>query len=72
LHFTAPGYRVIHYFNIYNRSGNLIFSSNNYKTGWDGTFRGEPLSTGTYVWIAKGTDFTGTINIKKGAVLLLK
>jgi len=35
---------------IYNRWGELIFYSNGYNTAWDGTYKGEVVSTGDYVY----------------------
>lgn len=35
---------------IFNRWGNLVFSSTNMNEQWDGTFHGHQLPTGSYVW----------------------
>jgi gliding motility-associated-like protein len=35
---------------VYNRFGQLLFSTSNPVMGWDGTFKGQPSATGTYVW----------------------
>ncbi len=35
---------------VYNRFGQLVFSTNDPLDGWDGTFKGNPADTGTYVW----------------------
>jgi len=35
---------------IYNRWGQLIFETTDINTGWDGTFKGEPVEQGTYVY----------------------
>ena len=57
---------------IYNRSGELIFSTTNLMKGWDGTFRGEPCMTGVYVFKStyqvsttgdKNKTITGTVTI---------
>ncbi len=37
-------------FRVYNRWGQQVFYSNNYKNGWDGTFNGEPQDLGTYFY----------------------
>ncbi|MFT3911950.1 MAG: PKD domain-containing protein [Ferruginibacter sp.] len=37
-------------FRVYNRFGQLIFSTHNPLHGWDGTFKGNPVDAGTYVW----------------------
>jgi len=35
---------------IYNRWGQLIFDSPDINTGWDGTYKGQPVEQGTYVY----------------------
>lgn len=37
-------------FNVFNRSGQQVFTAANSGAGWDGTFRGQPQPIGTYVW----------------------
>ncbi|MEM8909321.1 MAG: gliding motility-associated C-terminal domain-containing protein, partial [Bacteroidota bacterium] len=36
---------------IYDRWGNLMFSSNDPKQGWNGHFKGNRASSGVYVWV---------------------
>ena len=55
---------------IYNRWGNLIFESTGYQEAWDGTYNGEPLSSGSYFYIidlnvGELKPFTGSITIIK-------
>ncbi len=57
---------------IYDRWGNKIFESENESVGWDGTYKGEPMNTGTYVWYLKGTLNDGTVLDKKGNVTLVR
>jgi len=35
---------------VYNRFGQLLFSTSNPVSGWDGFYKGAPAQTGTYVW----------------------
>ena len=35
---------------IYNRWGELIFSSSQIGEGWDGTYDGKPAPLGAYLW----------------------
>lgn len=55
---------------IFNRSGQLIFSSTGYAKPWDGTYNGKPLPIGTYYYIidTKSTLFPG----KAGDVTILR
>ena len=56
---------------IYNRNGQLLFSSNKWMQGWDGTFQGKKQPTGTYVWVAKGKNKQGEIVTDKGTFILI-
>jgi gliding motility-associated-like protein len=66
------GISVIDYFYVYNRWGQLVYSSNDPERGWDGTFAGKIQTSGTYVWMVKGRDFTGRVIAKKGTVVLIR
>ncbi|MBC7829857.1 MAG: gliding motility-associated C-terminal domain-containing protein [Chitinophagaceae bacterium] len=68
----AVGMASVDYFNVYNRYGQLVYTSNNYQPGWDGTIRGTKQPSGVYVWIVKGKDFAGNIHSKKGTVVLIR
>jgi gliding motility-associated-like protein len=65
------GISQLNYFRIYNRWGQLVFSSSDLKQGWDGAINGRVQSTATYVYIAQGTDYTGKVINKKGSVTLI-
>lgn len=43
-------------FKIFNRWGQLIYKTNDWKRGWDGTINGIPQATGVYVWFLSYTD----------------
>ena len=66
------GMRSLDYFKVFNRSGAKLFSTTQKGSGWDGTFKGSPQDPGTYVWIARGSTFTGEIIIRKGYVVLIR
>jgi gliding motility-associated-like protein len=36
---------------IYNRWGELIFSTTSVGVGWEGNFNGNPVQIGTYTWV---------------------
>ena len=36
---------------VYNRWGGQVFSTNDTNTQWDGTFKGENLENGIYIWL---------------------
>jgi gliding motility-associated-like protein len=57
---------------IFNRWGELIFRSNNIKTGWDGYFNGKLCQQDAYVWKANVTFFDGRTFNKTGSITLLR
>jgi gliding motility-associated-like protein len=66
----AVGIKSFKYFDIYNRYGQRIFNTANLSTGWDGKWKGRQMDTGTYVYLAEGTDFSGKNVIAKGTVTI--
>ncbi len=66
------GMRSLNYFKVYNRLGQLVFSTNRQKDGWDGTFNGQPQDPGVFVWMAEGVDYLGKTIFKKGSVTLIR
>jgi gliding motility-associated-like protein len=50
-------------FNIYNRWGEIIFTSDQVGEGWDGTFEGKQVPVGTYSWTIRIKDSMST-NVK--------
>jgi len=59
-------------FEVYNRWGELIFSTNQLDVGWDGTYNGTLASQGTYVYQIEVTDQLGNQFSQQGKVVLLK
>jgi gliding motility-associated-like protein len=58
---------------IFNRWGQLVFSSTNAVTGWDGGFREKPQPADTYVWqLGYNDKQTGKFHYQKGTVLLIR
>ncbi len=66
------GITGINYFNIYNRYGQLIYTTTLLNKGWDGYFNGVAQPAGTYVYTVLGTDFTGKSIFRKGTVVLIR
>ncbi len=69
---VAVGISKLEYFRIYNRWGQLVFSTSINGQGWNGKIKGKDQSSNVYVWIVKGVDFTGKEIIAKGTVTLIK
>lgn len=72
LKFIAVGMKSVDLFQVYNRYGQLIYSSNDMRRGWDGRAFGVSQPVGTYVWMIKGTDPGGVPHFKKGTVTLVR
>ena len=68
----ALGLRSVDAFRIYNRWGQMVFSTSAIGKGWDGTFGGSQQSPGTYVWYAEGTDYKYKKIYRKGYVVLIR
>ncbi|MFT3705303.1 MAG: gliding motility-associated C-terminal domain-containing protein [Agriterribacter sp.] len=65
------GITRLDFFRIYNRWGQLVFSTNDAERGWDGTVHGQVQTTSTFVFTAQGVDYTGRVITKKGIVTLI-
>lgn len=55
---------------IYDRWGELLFKTNDINVGWDGTYKGELVPAGVYVYRVTAasfenikTNYTGSINL---------
>ena len=69
---VSVGIKEFIYFKVYNRRGQLVFSTNKGKDGWDGTFKGYPQDADVYVWMAEAIDYLGKPIFKKGSVALIR
>lgn len=64
--------KTLNYFNIYNRWGQLMFSTKNSAEGWDGNFNGVKQDNAAYVWVAEGTYKSGEKFTKRGSFVLVR
>jgi gliding motility-associated-like protein len=58
-------------FSVFNRWGELVFSTKDVMTGWNGRYK-EGILPGTYVYCITYTDCMGETRIAKGTVDLLR
>ena len=66
------GIANFHYFNVYNRWGNLIFTTQDPNQGWNGMWKGAAQPVESYLWIAEGIDVNGNKIVQKGVVSLVR
>lgn len=60
------------YFSVYNRNGQLVYSTSQMGAGWDGRVSGAQQAPGTYVWAAEAVTYAGKVIDKKGYVILVR
>ena len=60
------------WFRVFNRYGEIVFETNKFMEGWDGTYKGKKQEMGNYVWILKGRGISGKVYVLKGNVVLIR
>jgi gliding motility-associated-like protein len=68
----AVGIRRIVYFSIYNRWGQLVFTTTVNKKGWDGKINGRTQDSNVFVWMVSAEDYEGRPIFQKGTVTLIR
>jgi gliding motility-associated-like protein len=66
------GIKKFEYFRVYNRWGQLVFSTTTNGQGWDGKVAGREQGSNTFVWVVKGIDYLDKSFFKKGTVTLVR
>lgn len=66
------GIKELLIYQIYNRWGELVFETNDLKTGWDGNYKNQPQAMDTYIYIIKALGYNDQIIEKKGNITLLR
>lgn len=57
---------------IFNRWGELLFSSQDYTQGWDGRYKGQLCEGGTYTYVFKYTGLNRKKYTKSGGITLVR
>lgn len=62
---------------IFDRWGNQLFEAQNFQAGnqnigWDGTYRGRPMSAGVYIYQLEVETAAGRIQVLSGSITLLR
>jgi gliding motility-associated-like protein len=66
------GMKRINYFKVFNRWGQLMFSTTEQMKGWDGRYKGVPQDPAVYVWIVEGVDYADNKITDKGTMTLIR
>jgi gliding motility-associated-like protein len=64
--------RALKFFTVYNRWGQIVFSTTTERMGWDGNLNGKTEPVGTYIWMAEAVDYKGNRVQRRGSVTLLR
>ncbi|MFM7672214.1 MAG: gliding motility-associated C-terminal domain-containing protein [Bacteroidota bacterium] len=66
------GMKSYNYFKVFNRWGQLVFSTTQLNFGWDGKWNGTEQPGGTFVWMIEGLTKDNRIITKKGTVVMIR
>jgi gliding motility-associated-like protein len=68
----SVGIRKIHSFTIFNRWGEVVFTTNQDRQGWNGIFKGQPQGSAVFVWTVSAEDYDGNQYFDKGTITLIR
>lgn len=57
---------------IFNRWGEVIYTTESLAQGWDGTYNGKPVAQGLYAWRLRVKFYTSTAQVYMGHVSLIR
>jgi gliding motility-associated-like protein len=60
------------YLRIYDRWGNLVFQTIDHRQGWDGSFQGKRMPTGTFTWSVSASTADGKAINRHGTLQLIR
>ena len=66
------GMKSYTYFRVFNRWGQLVFSTTRLNDGWDGKLGGKDQQSGVYVWMIEGLTKDDRVITKRGTVALIR
>ena len=68
----SSGMKRLDYFRIYNRWGQLLYSTSEIGKGWDGSIGGKDQAGDSYVYVAQATDYLDRKIFRKGTIVLIR
>ena len=60
------------YLRIYDRWGNLVFQTIDHRQGWDGSFQGKRMPSGTFAWSVSASTADGKAINRHGTLQLIR
>jgi gliding motility-associated-like protein len=60
------------YFKVYNRYGEMVFTTEEIGKGWNGVYKGRDQGNESFVWHVLGIDYLGKPLFKKGQSTLIR
>ncbi|MFZ1314206.1 MAG: gliding motility-associated C-terminal domain-containing protein, partial [Chitinophagaceae bacterium] len=66
------GMKSYNYFRVFNRWGQMVFSTTKLNDGWDGRLGGQEQPSGVYVGMIEGLTKDNRVITKKGTVMLIR
>jgi gliding motility-associated-like protein len=69
---VMAGIAQLVFFRVYNRWGQLVFSTSEVHKGWDGMIGGNKQSSQTFVYMVQAVDYTGKTIVKRGSFVLVR
>ena len=71
--FYAKGTGIFEFnLKIYNRIGELVFESNDINTGWNGSYFQRQVQQDIYAYIIEYKDYSNSVKIERGYVMLAR
>lgn len=67
----SAGIRKLNFFKIYNRFGQLVFSTSDIRKGWDGYYKGRLSDLGAYYWLISAVDLSNKPRQYKGDITIV-
>ena len=66
------GMKSLESFKVYNRWGQLVYSTTQIGRGWDGKINGQLQKSDVFVFLATGINYLGNKIVRKGSVMLIR
>lgn len=69
---TLAGIQRLNFFRIYNRLGQLVFSTSTIGKGWDGNVSGNAQGSAGYVYTIQAVDYNDQVIKQSGSFILIR